>query len=116
MTLSSNSIASEALKRFVGTVAEKLGFGASVASAIVGAVGEVASVIANRVYQGEENTYSVIITPDVNQLTVVFSDHGETLPTDVVRSVFPRSSRAFDEFEVTPHPRGGNIIRFVKRK
>lgn len=116
MTLSSNSIASEALKGFVGVVAERLGFGASDTSAIVAAVAEVASVIAERVYQGEENTYSVVITPDANELTVVFSDHGETLPADVVSSVFPHSSTAFDEFEVSPHPRGGNIIRFVKRK
>ena len=114
--LSSNSIACEALKGFVGTVAERMGFGASDAAAVKSAVEEIASVIADRVYQGEENTYSVLITPDVDELTVVFSDHGETLPTDAVRSVFPRSSAAFDEFEVTPHPRGGNIIRFVKRK
>jgi len=114
--LSSNSIAGEALKGFVGTVAERLGFSASDAAAVKSAVEEVASVIADRVYQGEENTYSVLITPDVNELTVVFSDHGETLPADAVRSVFPQSSKAFEEFEVTPHPRGGNIIRFVKRK
>jgi len=114
--LSSNSIAGEALKGFVGTVAERLGFSASDAAAVKSAVEEVASVIADRVYQGEENTYSVLITPDVNELTVVFSDHGETLPADAVHSVFPQSSKAFEEFEVTPHPRGGNIIRFVKRK
>lgn len=116
MVLASNKIATEALKSFVGVVAEHVGFGNQDTAALKSAVEEISNVIANRVYEGEENTYSVLITPETNSLTVVFSDHGESLPPDAVRSVFPQSSKSFEEFEVTPHPRGGNLIRIVKRK
>ena len=44
------------------------------------------------------------------------ADHGKTLDGSRLDQFFPYASRAMTEFECRPHPKGGNVIRMVKRK
>ncbi len=104
-----------ALKAFVGELARNVGFAPEQTTAIQKAMEEVARIITDNVYPSE-NTYAVMAIPEPNALSLTFSDHGKTLSAEFVKSAFTQASSAFDEFDVSPHPRGGNIIRFTKRK
>jgi anti-anti-sigma factor len=116
LVLVTDGLSTEALKRFVGAVAEQAGFDVATANAIKSATEEVANVIFSTVYKNNENTYSVLVINEPQGLTIKFADHGERLPQDAPRKLFPQSSLAFEEFEITGHPRGGNLIRLFKKK
>jgi len=116
LVLVSDEVSTEALKQFVGTVAEKSGFDTATTDAIKSATEEVANIISSKIYNNKGNTYSVLVIPEPKGLTIKFADHGELLPTDAERKLFPQASLAFEEFEITPHAKGGNIITLFKKK
>jgi len=116
LVLVSDAVSTEALKQFIGTVAEKSGFDTTATDAIKSATEEVANIISSKVYNNKGNTYSVLVLSEPKGLTIKFADHGEPLPADAKRKLFPQSSLAFEEFEITPHAKGGNIITLFKKK
>lgn len=120
LTLSCTPECTEGLKWFVAVMAEGLAFDAQTVASLQDAVGEVCESIAGSAYLGDRSCcYHVMITQNDGQLVVQTADYGETLETtaegpDGRTSRFPTAERVMDEFEIHPHPNGGNILRMSK--
>jgi len=105
---------SEALTHFVAALAQHaVGSG----DAVRAAVGEVIHSIAANAYNYDPKAVvHISVETGQNEIRVKLADHGKTLDGGRLDSFFPNASRAMNEFECRPHPKGGNVIRMVKRK
>lgn len=80
------------------------------------AVHEVVQVIQSSIYAGNpEGMYHVTIGFNNGQVEISMADHGAPIDTSRLQLYFPRSTQVMDKFECSPHPKGGNIIRMVKK-
>jgi anti-anti-sigma factor len=106
----------EALKQFVGVVAQPV-LAPQVLESVKTAVGEVAQVIASTAYGHDPKaTYHVLVETTPSEVRIKVADHGKTLDSTRMEAYFPQATRAMSEFECRPHPRGGNIIRMVRKR
>lgn len=104
----------EALTHFVGALANRVvGNGNTVSQS----VGEVIHVIASSAYGFDpKGIVHVSIETTPTEMRIKLADHGKTIDGSQVAAYFPNASRAMNEFDCKPHPKGGNVIRMVKRK
>jgi anti-anti-sigma factor len=107
----------EALTHFVGSLAmHAVGDGGNT-DAVRAAVGEVVHVIASNAYNFDPKAVMhVSVESNPGEIRIKMADHGKTLDSTRIDAYFPNATRAMNEFECRPHPKGGNIIRMVKRK
>lgn len=116
LSLSCSREGAEALKQFVGALAQPV-LAPNHLESLKTAVGEVASVIAATAYGNDpKGTYHVSVETTPSEVRIKMADHGKTLDLSRVESYFPNATRAMSEFECRPHPKGGNVIRMVRKR
>jgi anti-anti-sigma factor len=116
LSLNASREGAEALKNFVGVVAQPV-FAPPALDALKAAVGEVATVIASLACGSDPKaTYNVLVETTPTEVRVRVADHGKTLDSTRMEQYFPQATRSMSEFEVRPHPKGGNVIRMVLRR
>jgi anti-sigma B factor antagonist len=108
---------SEALTHFIAALAHHAVGNGGATEAVRAAVGEVVhSIAANACNYDPKFVVHVSVEMGPSEIRIKFADNGKTLDGSRVDAFFPNASRAMNEFECRPHPKGGNVIRMVKRK
>lgn len=105
-----------ALVQFVGTVAQPV-LAPPMLESVKTAVGEVAQVIGQAAYGSDpKQTYHVLVETTPSEVRIKVADHGRTLDAQRMEQYFPQATRTMSEFECRPHPKGGNVIRMVRKR
>lgn len=111
LSLSCNTVCSDGLKAFIGSVC-----GASNGTnvdAVKQAVGEVCTTISTEVYPGNpDGVYHVSVEHGASQVTIKFSDSGIRIDPARLGQIMPSAMQTF-RVECLPHPVSGNILRLV---
>ena len=107
----------EGLKLFVGALSKPLLDASDKIDALKNAIGEVCNVLTSIVYENKkQEVYHVNIDRTASELKIKIADHGKTLDSAKIETIFPNAAKFMNEFQCRAHPNGGNIIHMVKRK
>ncbi len=109
--------AAEGLSALVSVLATRLfGPGAKV-DAIKRALHDVTSGLSSLVYKNDPRSiYHVLVSTNGRGMEIKISDYGQRLDPVRVNSYFASVRRVLDEFEIRPHPKGGNLFRLFKTR
>lgn len=82
-----------------------------------GALRDIGTILREKVHErGVPAVCHLKVEAEAMAVHLEISDAGKTLAQEEVVSYFKRVREVTDEFSCTPHPLGGNIIKFTKRK
>lgn len=115
MTLVSSPECTEGFLHFFTTVSAKRNVPEAQLNNAVDGLREVLHKIAQEAYLAKPSTYHLLLVVSPEELVVKTSDHGRMLNGADAGSTFPVAAKAFDEFEITTHPKGGNLVKMVKK-
>ncbi len=115
MTLVSSPECTEGFKSFLSTVSSRLDVPKPKINGILDGLDEVLGKIAQEAYLARPSTYHVLFVVGPDELVIKTSDHGRMLDGADAASTFPVAAKAFDEFEITAHPKGGNLLKMVMK-
>jgi len=105
----------EGLLEFVKRMSQKSGFSASGISEVQSAVKETVEAIRRHAYGGNDNNvYHVLLVSVDSELEMRFADYGVSLNSDK-GEVFAAIRKVMDRFEISHHPKGGNMLTVMKR-
>ncbi len=107
----------EGIVGFVQAYLKKLGYAGERVREVEGAFREIGGVLRERVHEdGDRGVCHLKVQAQAMSVEFEITDGGRTLPREEVEAVFKRARSVSDGFSCTPHPLGGNIIKFTKRK
>jgi anti-anti-sigma factor len=115
MTLVSSGECTEGFKSFFAAMSSRLNVPKPKINGILDGLDEVLGKIAQEAYLARPSTYHVLFVIGPDEVVIKTSDHGRMLDGADARSTFPVAAEAFDEFEITAHPKGGNLLRMVMK-
>lgn len=115
MTLVSSGECTEGFKSFFATISSRLNVPKPKINGILDGLDEVLGKIAQEAYLARPSTYHVLFVIGPDEVMIKTSDHGRMLDGADARSTFPIAAEAFDEFEITAHPKGGNLLKMVMK-
>lgn len=109
--------ASEGIVGLVQGHLKKMSYSQARIREIEGALREISRVLREEVHDdGTSGICHLKLETQPMAVEVEISDGGRTLSQDEATTLFRRVRETADEFSCKPHPLGGNIIRFSKRK
>jgi anti-sigma regulatory factor (Ser/Thr protein kinase) len=115
MTLVSSPECTESFLQFFTTMTSRLKMTKADIDMATKGIHEVLNKIAQEAYLAKPSTYHILFVVGPGELVVRTSDHGRMLNGADASSTFPIAAQAFDEFEITTHPKGGNLVKMVKK-
>jgi anti-anti-sigma factor len=115
MTLVSSPECTEGFKSFFSTMSSRLDVPKPKINGVLDGLDEVLGKIAQEAYLARPSTYHMLLVIGPDELTIRTSDHGRMLDGADAQSTFPIAAKAFDEFEITAHPKGGNLLKMVMK-
>jgi anti-anti-sigma factor len=115
MTLVSSPECTESFINFFNTMSSSLNLPKSSIDMASKGIHEVLNKIAQEAYLAKPSTYHLLFVVAPDELIVRTSDHGRMLNGADASSTFPIAAQAFDEFEITTHPKGGNLVKMVMK-
>jgi anti-sigma regulatory factor (Ser/Thr protein kinase) len=115
MTLVSTPECTESFLSFFSTMSSRLNIPQPQINQALDALEEVLTKIAQEAYLAKPSTYHLLFVVEPEQMVIRTSDHGRMLNGADAGSTFPTAAKVFDEFEITTHPKGGNLVRMVKK-
>ena len=115
MTLVSSSECTEGFKSFFSTMSSRLNVPKPKINSVLDGLDEVLGKIAQEAYLARPSTYHMLLVIGPEELVIRTSDHGRMLDGADAQSTFPVAAQAFDEFEITAHPKGGNLLKMVMK-
>jgi anti-anti-sigma factor len=114
ITLTGEESFVEALGCCVETLARMKGFGEAEAGSIKDAVSAACGNITRTAYDGNKRmSFHVLVEAVPNEILLRFADHGKSLDPD--SADFQSIREAVTEISHVPHPKGGNILRILKK-
>ena len=115
MTLVSSPECTESFLSFFTTMSGNLDIPQAEIDSALRGIEEVLGKIAQQAYLAKSSTYHLLFVAGPEELVIKTSDHGRMLDGADASSTFPVAAEAFDEFEITTHPKGGNLVKMVKK-
>jgi len=115
MTLVSSPECTEGFKSFFSTMSSRLDVPKPKINSVLDGLDEVLGKIAQEAYLARPSTYHMLLVIGPDELMIRTSDHGRMLDGADAQSTFPVAAKAFDEFEITAHPKGGNLLKMVMK-
>ncbi len=115
MTLLSSPECTESFLSFFGTMSTRLKIPKAQVNSAMEGIEEVLGKIAQDAYLAKPSTYQLLFVVKPDELVVKTSDHGRMLDGADASATFPVAAKVFDELEITTHPKGGNLVKMVKK-
>ena len=115
MTLLSSPECTASFLSFFGTMSTKLNIPKSETNKAMQGIEEVLGKIAQEAYLAKPSTFQLLFDVKPDELVIKTSDHGRMLNGADAAATFPIAAGIFDELEITTHPKGGNLVRMVKK-
>lgn len=107
----------EGVVGYVQAYLKKLAYPADRIRDLEGGLREIGRALREEVHDNPDASVCHLkIEAEPMSIRIEFSDSGKTLSPQTATEAFRRTREITDEFSCTPHPLGGNIIRFTKRK
>jgi len=106
------------VKFFVGLVARRIKFSENETANVQIAMGEVMSKVYTSAYKSNPNSlFNMLVYTNGRSLVIETSDYGEDLLSEgALDKILPKTHKVMTQVQHRPHPSGGNIMRFTKKK
>lgn len=115
MTLVTSPECTESFMSFFRAMSSRLNVPPAAINTALDGIEEVLTKIAREAYNAKPSTYHLLLVTGPDEFVLRTSDHGKTLDGTNLSTTFPVASKSFDELEIKAHPKGGNLVKMVKK-
>jgi anti-sigma regulatory factor (Ser/Thr protein kinase) len=110
----------DGLAQFVAILGRRAGFSDDMVQCVSEAVVDSVDHVVENAYGGDATSvYNVLLLSSDSQLEIRVSDYGKPLKLGTANTrgqeLFSLARQVMDNFDLRPHPKGGNLITMVKK-